>query len=121
MKERGGVGALVDGGVRDVAWIGGHGFPVYARYRTPVQSIGRWKVTDHGIAVAMPGATAPTVEVEPRDFVLADDDGAIVVPRPAVVEVPERTEAFGAREAHIRAEIRAGLSLAAALKKFGGV
>lgn len=41
MKERGSVGALVDGGIRDVRWIGAHGFPVYARYRTPVQSIGR--------------------------------------------------------------------------------
>lgn len=45
MKERGCTGALVDGGIRDVAWIGKQGFPVYARYRTPVQSIGRWKVT----------------------------------------------------------------------------
>ena len=48
MKERGCVGALVDGGIRDVDWIGELGFPVYARYRTPVQSIGRWKVTGSG-------------------------------------------------------------------------
>ena len=45
MKERGCTGALVDGGIRDIRWIGEQGFPVYARYRTPVQSIGRWKVT----------------------------------------------------------------------------
>src|ERR1700744_2760326 len=32
-KERGCVGSLVDGGIRDVRWIGEHNFPVYARYR----------------------------------------------------------------------------------------
>ena len=40
MKERGCVGALVDGGVRDIRWFEYHGFPVFARYRSPVQSIG---------------------------------------------------------------------------------
>jgi regulator of RNase E activity RraA len=32
MKERGCVGALVDGGVRDVRWLGEHNFAVYACY-----------------------------------------------------------------------------------------
>jgi regulator of RNase E activity RraA len=45
MKRRGCAGALVDGGIRDIEWIAKQRFPVYARYRTPVQSIGRWKVT----------------------------------------------------------------------------
>src|SRR6218665_3187459 len=38
-KERGSVSALVGGGVRDVRWIAAQNYPVYARYRTPVQSI----------------------------------------------------------------------------------
>ena len=46
MKDRGSVGALVDGGVRDIRWLRQLGYPVYARYRTPVQSIGRWKVVE---------------------------------------------------------------------------
>jgi regulator of RNase E activity RraA len=75
MKERGCVGALVDGGVRDVDWIATLDFPVYARYRTPVQSIGRWKVTGSEIPIPMPGATVPEVQVNPGDFVLADADG----------------------------------------------
>jgi regulator of RNase E activity RraA len=121
MKERGCVGALVDGGVRDVDWIGRLGFPVYARYRTPVQSIGRWKVTGSGEPVPMPGATVPQVTVTPGDFVLADADGAIVVPAHVVEQVLERAEELQAREVEIRAELEAGLSLREALAKFGHV
>ena len=121
MKERGCVGAIVDGGVRDVAWIGKLGFPVYARYRTPVQSIGRWKVVDSGVPVTMPGATRPTVEVRPGDFLLADIDGAIVIPAAVVEDVLQRAEALGAVEVDIRRELAEGLSLSEALTKFGHI
>lgn len=121
MMERGCVGALVDGGVRDVDWIGELDFTVYARYRTPVQSIGRWKVTGSGIPVKMPGATVAHIDVNPGDFVLADADGAIVIPGELAENVLERAEDLGAREVQIRAELANGLSLSEALEKFGHV
>jgi len=121
MKERGCVGALVDGGVRDVDWIGELGFPVYARYRTPVQSIGRWKVVESGVPVPMPGATVPEVEVTPGDLILADSDGAIVVPAAVAEQVLELAEQLQSREVQIRAELADGLSLSEALAKFGHV
>jgi regulator of RNase E activity RraA len=121
MKERGCVGALVDGGIRDVAWIGKQEFPVYARYRTPVQSIGRWKVTGSGEPVPMPGATVEKVTVHPGDFILADEDGAICIPGGIAVAVLEEAERLGAREVEIRRELGTGLSLSDALAKFGAV
>ena len=121
MKERGCVGALVDGGVRDVSWLKDLDFPVFARYRTPVQSIGRWKVTGSGTPVSMPGATTVRVSVAPGDFILADDDGAIAIPAAVVVQTLERAEAIGAEEKRIRADVAAGLSLADALTKYGHV
>jgi 4-hydroxy-4-methyl-2-oxoglutarate aldolase len=121
MKERGCVGALVDGGVRDVDWIGELGFPVYARYRTPVQSIGRWKVVESGVPVPMPGATVQEVEVTPGDLILADSDGAIVVPAAVAEQGLELAEELQGREVQIRAELAAGLSLSEALAKFGHV
>jgi 4-hydroxy-4-methyl-2-oxoglutarate aldolase len=121
MQERGCVGALVDGGVRDVAWIARHGFPVFARYRTPVQSIGRWRVTGYGAPVVLPGATARFVTVAAGDYVLADEDGAIVVPIAALDDVLERGEAMLAQEQRIRAELGRGLTLTAALDRFGHV
>jgi len=121
MQERGCVGALVDGGIRDVDWVGELGFPVYARYRTPVQSIGRWKVVESAVPVPMPGATLPEVEVTPGDLVLADADGAIVVPAAVAEQVLARAEELQAREVQIRSELATGLSLADALAKFGHV
>jgi len=122
MKQRGSVGALVDGGVRDVAWLKQLGYPVYARYRTPIQSIGRWKVTGYGMPVSLPGATARQVQVMPGDFVLGDDDGALVIPANVVEEVLQQAEAIGAKEQEIRSDLAAGrLSLADALTKYGHV
>lgn len=121
MQERGCVGALVDGGIRDVDWIGKLGFPVYARYRTPVQSIGRWKVVDSAVPVPMPGATVADVEVAPGDLVLADADGTIVVPAGVAEQVLEHAEELQGREVQIRGELAHGLSLADALAKFGHV
>jgi len=121
MKERGCLGALVDGGVRDVRWIGAQNFPVYARYRTPVQSIGRWKVTGCQIPVYMRGATQPLVLVQPGDFILGDDDGVIVIPQAVVEQVLHEAEALTAKEEQIRAELQKGLTLAEALAEYGHV
>ena len=121
MKERGSVGALLDGGIRDVKWIAEQGFPVYARYRTPVQSIGRWKVNAWQVPVFLRGATTKRVRVAPGDFILADEDGAIVIPAAAVVPALEEAERLTGIEVRLRAELSAGLSLAEALKTYGHV
>ncbi len=121
MKERGSVGALVDGGIRDVRYLDQHKYPVFARYRTPVQSIGRWKVNAWQVPVEIRGATARFVTVNPGDFILGDEDGVIVIPAKVLIEVLTRAEVLTATEVRIRSELTAGLTLADALKKFGHV
>jgi len=121
MKERGSVGALVDGGVRDVRWIAEQEYPVYARYRTPVQSIGRWKVNAWQIPVSLRGASGRMISVSPGDFILADEDGAIVIPSGIAVEVLERSEALTITEQQVRGALKDGLSLGDALAKYGHV
>lgn len=121
MKERGCRGALVDGGVRDVRWIGQLEFPVYARYRSPVQSIGRWKVTGHQIPVSMRGAVAGLVSVNPGDFILGDEDGVIVIPAALVLQVLEEAEKLTVLEVQIRDALGKGMTLAEALEKYGHV
>lgn len=121
MKERGCTGALLDGGIRDVRWIGEHAFPVFARYRTPVQSIGRWKVNACQIPVYMRGHDGGNVIVRPGDFILCDDDGAIVIPIEHVEAVLLESERLTQVEKNIRIELANGLSLGDALKKYGHV
>jgi regulator of RNase E activity RraA len=121
MKRRGCAGALVDGGIRDIERIARQRFPVYARYRTPVQSIGRWKVTDWQVPVEMPGATSKRVKVRPGDFVLADIDGVIVIPKRVAAEVLAEAERLTKKEIRIRRELDRGATLADVLKKYGHV
>ena len=121
MKRRGSAGALVDGGIRDIDWIARRRFPVYARYRTPVQSIGRWKVTAWQVPVDMPGATRRRVPVSPRDFVLADVDGVIVIPQRAAETVLIEAERLTKKEVRIRRELDRGASLEDVLERHGHV
>lgn len=121
MKELGCSGALVDGGIRDIRWLGELGFPVFAKYRTPVQSIGRWKVTASQVPVFMRGAAAALIEVKPGDFILGDEDGVIVIPAAIAEQVLVEAERLTEIEKNIRIELKNGLTLAEALKKFGHV
>jgi 4-hydroxy-4-methyl-2-oxoglutarate aldolase len=121
MQRRGCAGALVDGGIRDIRWLARQRFPVFARYRTPVQSIGRWKVTAWQVPAHMPGATTRRVRVHPGDFVLADADGAIVVPAGIAGEVLAQAERLTAKEKRIRRELDRGASLERVLEKHGHV
>lgn len=121
MKRRGSPGAVVDGGIRDIEWIARQRFPVYARYRTPVQSIGRWRVTAWQIPVEMPGATKRRVRVDPGDFVLADADGVIVIPARVAEQVLVEAERLTRKETRIRRELGRGASLEDVLEKYGHV
>jgi 4-hydroxy-4-methyl-2-oxoglutarate aldolase len=119
MKVRGCTGLVVNGGVRDCHWIAQHGIPAYVKYRSPVQSITRWKVTGCQIPIAMPGATAKTVQVTPGDFILGDADGVIVIPREHIESVLDEAEKITAREIKIRAEIDKGAPLDVVIKRYG--
>jgi len=121
MKERGCVGALIDGGIRDLHWLNAMQFPIFATYRTPVQSIGRWRVTGWQEKVYLAGATGNLVAVSPGDFILADADGAIVIPAAHAEKVLVEAERLTEQEARIRQELANGLSLSAALEKYGHV
>ncbi|NUA30304.1 RraA family protein [Cupriavidus basilensis] len=121
MKERGCVGSLIDGGIRDIRWIAAQAFPVFARYRTPVQSIARWKVNGWQVPVSIRGATSQWVQVRPGDFVLGDEDGVLVIPHEVLDTVLIEAERLTEQERSIRVELQQGLSLADALAKYGHV
>ena len=83
----GGRGAVVDGGIRDLHQILPLAFPVFARYRSPLDIRGRAEVVAHGEPVRFMGVT-----VTPGELVVADANGVVVVPAGHERDVLERCE-----------------------------
>lgn len=119
MRARGCLAAVVDGGVRDTSFLEICGMPVIARYQTPAQGIGRWRVTDSQSSVRVRGALEEWVEVEPGDTVVGDADGLIIIPQQFLNEVVAKVIEWSRSETGAREEIANGLSLLAALEKYG--
>ncbi len=113
------VGALVDGGSRDTKFLLERGFPVFARYLTPVEAVKRWSYYDWQLTVSLRGALTSTVQVSPGDFIMGDLDGVVVIPRDLVVSVLEKTEELIRHEDAVRAEFEAGEDPVAVYQRHG--
>ncbi len=119
MRSRGCVAAVVDGGVRDTAYLADFGMPVVARYRTPAQGVGRWRVTQSQAKVWVRGALEEWLCVSPCDIVVGDSDGEIVIPHAMLEEVTAKVVEWSRLETGARTEIVAGMPLLEALEKYG--
>ena len=86
-KRQGEVGAIVQGGVRDVSHQRAVGYPIWASDITPVT--GKWRIEAAEIngPVLIGG-----VQVHPGDLVVADDTGVCFIPRNKIMEVLEAAE-----------------------------
>ena len=113
-KARGAHGAVIDGLVRDVRKIEELGFPVLAAGIKPVDSIGRGIVTGYNVPVE-----CGEVLVNPGDFVFADLDGVVVIPRANVEEVLHLALNKATRENSSRAELMKGAYLRDVYRKYG--
>ena len=84
-KRKGGAGIVVDGRIRDAARIRELGIPVWCTGTTPhyasQSELFPWA---YDVPVAVGGALCL-----PGDFVIADDDGPVVVPQALAPEVRE--------------------------------
>ena len=107
-------GAVIDGATRDTASIVRMGFPTFVRYRTPQDSVPRWRVADWGQPVTIGG-----VRIGLGDLIVADLDGVVVVPRRAAHEVLGRCEKLVGTENKVRAAVRRGITPLAAYQQFG--
>lgn len=112
--NRGCVGVIVDGAVRDVARMQSMAFPVFARGSMLYDSKDRQRVTDLDVPVEIGGVT-----ISPGDLVVADRDGIVVVPRKVETVVLQRAWAKVHAENLVRDAIRAGMLATAAYEKFG--
>ncbi|MEO7144208.1 MAG: RraA family protein [Bryobacteraceae bacterium] len=113
-KARGARGAVVDGLIRDVKKILSLGFPVFAAGMKPVDSKGRGVVIDYNVPVDCGGVT-----VTPGDLIVADFDGIIAIPAPAVEEAVRRAAEKAGREHRSRADLTRGAYLREVYEKYG--
>jgi 4-hydroxy-4-methyl-2-oxoglutarate aldolase len=107
-------GAVIDGGTRDAASIARARFPTFVRYRSPQDSVPRWRVSDWGQPLTIGG-----VRVSLGDIVVADADGVVAVPRRVAHDVLQRCEKLVGTENKVRTAVRRGLTPLAAYDKFG--
>ena len=114
MAARGYSGAVIDGGVRDVAYLRKIGFPVFATGIVPSTSVHHYRFAGAQIPVVCNG-----VSVSPGDIVVADSDGVAVVPRAQAQPVLALAQQMDFKEHSMYAVIEQLKSIVEAVKKFG--
>lgn len=117
--KHGAVGAIIDGGVRDCRFLEDMDFPVFARYRTPVEAKKRWSYYRWQVPITLRGAMSATVTVHPGDFMFADHDGVLVIPKALVLPVLEHAEKLVNTENSARGEFKSNPDTEAVYKKYG--
>ena len=113
-KFRGARGMVIDGGVRDIDYILKLQTPVFCRYRTPADVLGRWKVTSYGNPVKIGQVT-----IKRGDFIVGDKDGVLEIPQEITMQVLEKSEEVVNTENLVRKAVLEGMHPVDAYRKFG--
>ena len=114
MSSRGFSGAVVDGGVRDVAYLTKIGFPVFATGIVPSTSVHHYRFAAANVPIQCDG-----VSVRPGDIVVADSDGVAVVPRENADKVLAVAQQLDFKEHSMYPIIEKARSIVEAVKQMG--
>ena len=112
-RARGAAGAVIDGYHRDSNAVIEQGFPVFSRGGYGQDAGIRASVTNFGVSVEIDG-----VVVNPRDLIVGDRDGVLVVPAAIEDEVLEMALAKASMENVVRQAIELGMSSTEALATY---
>ena len=116
MFSRGFSGAVIDGGVRDLPQLKKIGFPVYALGPVPSTSVGHYRFAGMNIPIDCDG-----VKVSPKDIIVADQDGVVVVPHEHAAEVLVLAQKLDDSEHSMYPFIERFHSIQEAVKQFGRI
>ena len=114
LMRKGVPGVVVDGGTRDVEFLMEMGFAVYARYATPRDITGYWMIEALDVPIKIGKA-----KIAPHDYLLADRDGIVILPRERAAEIVNAAAVAMGTENQIRTAILGGLDPQEAYLKYG--
>jgi regulator of RNase E activity RraA len=113
-RGRGAVGAIVDGYVRDSRKIAELKFPVFCRGCSPLDTLGRAEVRAFGVEAVCGG-----VRILPNDYVIADEDGVVIIPATVFDDVVTLVVPKIRKESRARKDLLAGKRIRDVWKKYG--
>jgi regulator of RNase E activity RraA len=98
--------ACIDGGIRDTHQILDSGLPLFYEYRISNGSLGRCLITHYQIPVKIGEVT-----IKPKDVVMGDIDGVLVIPRDIAYDVLIRAEEIRENEEKLFCWVKNGESV----------
>jgi 4-hydroxy-4-methyl-2-oxoglutarate aldolase len=113
-KLRGGRGVIIDGGIRDVDYVLKLGFPVFARYTTPKDIIGRWMLEEFNLSI-----TIGDTRIDAGDYIVGDRDGVLAIPQTIAEKAVATAEEVVHTENQVRKAVLEGVPPLEAYEKFG--
>ncbi|KAN0132116.1 Ribonuclease E inhibitor RraA/Dimethylmenaquinone methyltransferase [Lactarius tabidus] len=124
-RERGVIGAIVSGRVRDTAEHRAEGFPLFARGTSTVGQAPFTRAAEVQVPVtvnvdAQQHGGLPAVTVNPGDILLADVDGVVCVPKQLEQEVLRLAAQGREVDARCLKDIQAGVGVAESFRRHRG-
>lgn len=96
-------GCVIDGNIRDSDFIRRLGFRTYHRGTSPIDVVGTWLPSTLGGSITIGSVTMHT-----GDYIVADCDGAVVIPADMVEKITTIAEGYLATESKVRMAILQG-------------
>ena len=107
-------GAIIDGAVRDTAYLKKIGFSVYATGVAPSTLVGHYRCAGTQLPVVIDGVT-----IHPDDLITADGDGVVIVPRDRAADILDVAQQLDFKEHSMYPLIEKTKSIMDAVKQFG--
>ncbi|KAG0215429.1 hypothetical protein BGX28_010134 [Mortierella sp. GBA30] len=116
---KGALGVVVDGRIRDLNEQREAGFPVFAK-ATSIMGAGPFtRASALNVPITMqPNPNHPAVTIHPGDYVVADADGIVVIPKDMLAQVEAYCKKSTAVDDQCMSALKAGEGIAATFKKY---